>query len=85
MEYQLGLDECFCYKCYRLIREGEYKLRVRLSIEEVIAGETEGRVLSMTYVPSLCASCAQGVLRETEVNVNVFVFPRIDKPTLFDN
>lgn len=85
MECQPGLDECFCYKCHRPIQQGEYKLRVKLYVEEVITGETEGRMEKMTQLPSLCESCAQGVLRETEVETNPFIFPWVGEPTLYSN
>ena len=83
MKYEFGLrDECFCYRCHKMIQIGEYKLRVVLYFEKVVDGELVAEILKTTQIPSLCVSCAQGVLKETEVPENVFILPRVDKPIL---
>ena len=66
MEYQCGLDKCFCYKCGRLIEDGQQKLRVMLSLEQVIFGESFNEVLRTTHIPSVCLTCAQEIYRATK-------------------
>ena len=86
MKYEFGLhNECFCYRCHKLIQRDEYKLRVVLYFEKVIDGELEAEVLKTTQIPSLCVSCAQAVLKETDMPENVFIFPRAGRPILSSN
>ena len=77
--------ECFCNKCGKIIKDGEQKLSVYISLEEVINGNIFSDVISTCHIPCICLSCASETIPEVDFRKHWVLLPFLSQIKLCDN
>jgi hypothetical protein len=80
-----NVGDCFCYKCGRIIKEGEHKLSIYIALEEVINGDILSEVISNVNIPCICIPCASETIPEVDFRKHWYLLPHLDGIKLSDN